>query len=267
MGIPLDDGQHKGVVGHDEVDVVGMLGDSIGVCDGEWDEIKSLILYESRWDIQCKDVAGDSVLTSDFIRLDGGTVSMATKGGFISLWHGEAELGVGNWPNRNIWQIRSSGAGRWRALEGVDIDGGFRTSWFQSVNVDGCGVTLCIRFLGGGGRGGMTDTSLRVCPSQFCSILVRSVVRVSIHSCISTRVIWHSLANLCNSTNSCVFSEIHNSSDDGSTVSWIINLRCYRFIACKIASSCFHHVSWKCCWCEGFIRHGGQVWCDEICNG
>ncbi len=70
-------------------------------------------------------------------------------------------------------------------VKGVDIDGGLGTSWFESIDIDGYGV----KFLGGGGRGGMTDTSLRVCFNQVCSSFVRSIVCVSIHSRISTRVI------------------------------------------------------------------------------
>ena len=70
-------------------------------------------------------------------------------------------------------------------VEGVDVDGGFRTSGFEGVNVDGYSVNS----LGGGGKGGMTDTSLCVCFNQVCSSFVRSIVCVSIHFHISTRVI------------------------------------------------------------------------------
>src|SRR6266404_1166769 len=175
--------------------------------------------------------------------LDGGTISVATKGCFITLGHRETELGVGNWPNRNIWRIRSLGFGRWGILEGVDIDGGSRTSRFKSVDVDGHGITPCIRSLGGGGRGGMTDTSLRVCSNQACFISVKFAVCVSIRSHISTKVIRCPLAILCNSTSSWVLSEVHNSLDDGSAVGWIVNLHCRRFIECKMASLCLHRAS------------------------
>ncbi len=87
MRVSTDNSQYKGVVCHDYVDVVGMLGDPIFICDREWDEIKSVVLHKSRWDIRCKDVAGDSVTTSDFIGLDRGTISVATEGGFITLWY------------------------------------------------------------------------------------------------------------------------------------------------------------------------------------
>src|SRR6266404_80173 len=103
-----------------------------------------------------------------------------------------------------------------------------------------------MRFLSGGGSGGMMDTSLQVCSNQACSILVKSTVCVSIHSCISRRVNWCSLASFCNSVNNCVLSETHNLLDDGSSVGQVIDLSCCCLIACKSASLCFHRVSQKC---------------------
>src|SRR6266404_708487 len=76
----MDNGQYKGVISHNYVDVVGVLGDSISVCDGERDKVKSIILHKSRWDVQCKDVAGDPVMTSNFIRLDGVPSAWQQKG-------------------------------------------------------------------------------------------------------------------------------------------------------------------------------------------
>src|SRR6266404_3068437 len=148
---------------------------------------------------------------------------------------------MGNWPEGNIWRIRSLGFGRWGMIKGIDVDGGFGTSWFEGVDVDGYDVKPC----GGDGRGGMTDTSLRVCFNQVCSSLVRSPVCVNIHSLISTRVICCFLASLCNSSNSCVLSEVHNSSDDGKAIGWIVNLRCCFFIERKMASLCFRRASWE----------------------
>src|SRR6266404_3183261 len=124
------------------------------------------------------------------------------------------ELGVGNRPEGNIWRIRSLGLRRWGLVEGVNVDGGFGTPWFKSVNVDGYGVKPC----GGNGRGGMTDTSLHVCLNQVRSSLVRFTVCISIHSHISTRVICCFLANFCNFSNNWSLSKVHDSSDDGNTV-------------------------------------------------
>src|SRR6266404_4146452 len=147
---------------------------------------------------------------------------------------------MGNWPNGNIWRVRLSRLRRWGVVEGVDINGRLGTSWFKSVNVDGCDVTPS-RSLGGDGKGGMTDTSLQVCFIQICSICVRSAVCVSIHSCISTNVIWHSLASLCNSVSNCSLSEVHDLSNDGNSVGWVVNLCCRCFIERKMASSCLCH--------------------------
>ena len=51
VGVPTDDGQYEGVICHDYVNVVGVLGNSIVVCDGEWDEVEPIISYESSWDV------------------------------------------------------------------------------------------------------------------------------------------------------------------------------------------------------------------------
>src|SRR6266404_603057 len=129
---------------------------------------------------------------------------------------------MGHQPVWNIWRIRSLGCGRQGMVKGVDVDGGLGTSWFKVVNVN---EHSDVRFSGGGGRGGMTDASLRVCFTQVCSSFVSSVPRVSIFSRISTRVIRRPRANLCNSVNSCVLSEVHDSLKDGSAIGRVVHLR------------------------------------------
>ena len=84
MGISSDDSQHEGIVDHNDVDVIGVLGDPIIVSDGEWDEVASFVPDESRWDVRCENVAGDFITSSDFIGSDRGTINVATKGGFIT---------------------------------------------------------------------------------------------------------------------------------------------------------------------------------------
>src|SRR6267378_7218745 len=101
---------------------------------------------------------------------------------------------MGYRPVWNIWQIRSLGCGRRDSVESVDINGRFGTPWFKGVDVDGC----INNPLGGGERGGMTDTSLQVCSIHVCSSVVKSFPCVSIHSCISIRVNWCLHANSCN---------------------------------------------------------------------
>jgi len=49
--VSTDDGQYERVVNYDYMNVVGVLGDSVGVSDGERDEIESIVPYKSRWDI------------------------------------------------------------------------------------------------------------------------------------------------------------------------------------------------------------------------
>ncbi len=82
--VSANNGQHKGVIYHNYMDVVRVLDDPIGVCDGEQNKVESFIPYEPRWDIRCKDVAGGSVTFSDLVGLDRGTVSVTTEGGFTS---------------------------------------------------------------------------------------------------------------------------------------------------------------------------------------
>ncbi len=83
--VSVNNGQYEGVVRHYYMDVVGVLGDSIDICDREWDEVESIVSYESRWDVRCEDVTGGPATTPNFVWSDRGTISVATKGGFISF--------------------------------------------------------------------------------------------------------------------------------------------------------------------------------------
>ncbi len=85
MGIPSDDCQYKRVVNHDDVDVVWMLSDSVGIGDGERDKVEPIVSYESRWDIGCEDAIDDPITAANFVGSDGGTIRVATEGCFVTL--------------------------------------------------------------------------------------------------------------------------------------------------------------------------------------
>ena len=83
--VSTDHCQYEGIVDHDYMDVVRVLGNPIGVGDGEQDEIEPFVPYESWWDIRCEDGIGNSVTISDFMVSDGSTISVATEGRFVTL--------------------------------------------------------------------------------------------------------------------------------------------------------------------------------------
>src|SRR6266404_6232608 len=114
--VVLDDGEDKGVVGHYDLDVVGLLGVSLQVRDREVNSSKSFVLYKPRrhnvrpvfgWGVvgQCR---GDPSELPGLSVAHGGPIGVTERGRFIANWYGKAELGVGN---GSVWNITRMSVG------------------------------------------------------------------------------------------------------------------------------------------------------------
>jgi len=111
----LDDGQDKRVIGHGNLDVVGLVDDSPGVGNREMDSTWPRVSYKPSWNNVWP------ILRWGVIRRGGGGLSsfpdlvvfhecpigIAERGHLVVNSYGEAELGVGKRPKRRIWRIRS----------------------------------------------------------------------------------------------------------------------------------------------------------------
>src|SRR6266404_7310558 len=158
--VVLDDGQDKWVVGHYDLDVVGLLGLSLQVSDREVNSSRSFVLYEPNrhnvwlvfgWGVVGRG-GGDITESPGLVMVHGGTIGMAERRGLVADGDGQAKLGVGNGSVWNITQI-SVGTDGSVAFDEVEVvmggpgDGGCRlvaasanNIWgviFVPVNVDG----------------------------------------------------------------------------------------------------------------------------------
>ena len=278
VGVVLDDGEDKGVVGHYDLDIVGLLGPSLQVSDREVNSSRSFVPYEPNrhnvrpvfgWGVVGRG-GGDVTEPPGLMMVHGGAIGMAKWGGLVANGNGKAELGVGDGSVWNIVRI-SAGTDGSVTLDVVEVVMGRRgprnrgcgltaasasNVWgviFVSVDVDGApgtsrrGISFggyeersyCLTSLFVGG--GMVDTRLRADSSQHCSSIVRSDggVRSNI-SLASVIVSFLSLANLCSVPISCSLSDRHNTLDDGRPVGVVANLRCRRFIEAKRAASALY---------------------------
>src|SRR6266404_4321537 len=113
VGVVLDDGKDEGVVGHYDLDVVGLLGMALEVCDREVNSSRSFVLYEpSRhnvwpvfgWGVVGRGGGDNSVLPGPAV-VHCGAVCMAEWGRLFADRDGKAEAGVGNGSVRNTARI------------------------------------------------------------------------------------------------------------------------------------------------------------------
>src|SRR6266404_4170987 len=278
VGVVLDNGEDERVIGHYDLDVVGLLGPAFEICDGEINSSRSFVPYEpSRHNV--RPVFGWGVVgrgRNDFPELPslavvhGGAICVAEWGCFVANRDGETKAGVGNGSVVNVAR-RSLATDGSVTLDKIEFVCGIRGCWdggggmvaamaknvrgviLVSVSVDGAagasgrGISFggyeersyCLTSLSVGG--GMIDTRFCADSSQHRSAIVRSCggVRSNI-SLASRRVSFLSSANLCSVSISCRLRERHNSSDDGRPVGVVPDLRCRRLIEAKRAASALY---------------------------
>src|SRR6266404_3566552 len=150
--VVLDAGEDKWVVGHYDLDVVGLLGMSLQVRDQEVNSSRSFIPYEPNrhnvWPVFGWGVVGrcgwDFTEFPGFVVAHGGPIGVTERGRLVANWYGKMELGVGN---RSIWNIARSRActdGRlgFKEVE-VETSGGWgawdadRGATIELVSIDG----------------------------------------------------------------------------------------------------------------------------------
>ena len=106
-----DNHQDEGVVGHHNLNIVRLSGESLEVSNWEVDPPGSFVPHEPNRHNVCPVVVGWGVVgrggrdvaePPDLAMAHGGAIGMAERGRLIVNWYGESELGVGNW---SIWNI------------------------------------------------------------------------------------------------------------------------------------------------------------------
>src|SRR6266404_8744581 len=108
--VVLDAGEDKWVVGHYDLDVVGLLGPSLQVRDREVNSSRSFIPYEPNrhnvWPVLGWGVVGrgggDVAESPGLVVVHGGAIGVAEWGCLITNQYGKSEYGVGNGP---VWNI------------------------------------------------------------------------------------------------------------------------------------------------------------------
>ncbi len=108
--VVLHDGEDEGVISHDDLDVVRLLGPSLQVSDREVNSSRSFVPYEPNrhnvrpvfgWGVVGRH-RGDSSELPGLVVVHDGPIGMAERGCLVANWNGKAELGVGN---RSVWNI------------------------------------------------------------------------------------------------------------------------------------------------------------------
>ncbi len=105
-----DYSQDKRVVGHHNLYIIRLVGDSLEVSDWEVNPSGSLVLHEPDWDNVCPVIgwgvvgrgSGGFSCFPNLAVTHGGPIGMAERGCLIANWYGKLELGVGNGSSRNI---------------------------------------------------------------------------------------------------------------------------------------------------------------------
>src|SRR6266404_8586819 len=111
----FDNGQDEWVIGHGDLDVVGLVDDSSRVGDREVNSAWPCVSYEpgrnNVWPVLGWGVirrgGGSLTLAPDLVVLHEGSIGIAERGRLVVNSYGEVELGMGNRPKRRIWRIRS----------------------------------------------------------------------------------------------------------------------------------------------------------------
>ena len=108
--IVLNYSKDKWAVGHHNLYIVRLAGDSLEVSDWEIDPFSSLVPHEPDWDNVCLVVGwgvvgrggGDFLHSPNLAMAHGGPIGMAERGCLVANWYSELELGVGNGSGQNI---------------------------------------------------------------------------------------------------------------------------------------------------------------------
>src|SRR6266404_5372783 len=108
--IVLDNCQDEGVVGHHNLNIVRLSGESLEVSNWEVDPPGSFVPHEpNRHNIQLVvgwgvvgGCSGDFSEAPDLAMSHGGAIGMAERGRLVANWYGQSELGMGNWSIQNV---------------------------------------------------------------------------------------------------------------------------------------------------------------------